>query len=448
MKSHDDMLTRMRGANPLPHVDMISDEQLAALTLHIERTMRLRADSPPLALEPIKPGIGWWRPAAVFAAAVLAGLVAVGIVTLAANNDGTVRPPATAPTIAAGPPLREWSDLLATTKATLEPLAASCDFESLIGSATQEKPSSGWTGSLSGVFDNRRGRIIYVDSWQETWAFDVCTSTWAQLNPQGSSIEYPSGGLVYDVDSDVVVALGHEIAVYDPLDNAWAYPDAGIPTNPGVPFGGVYDPVSGLVVTTVYPEGGGLGARIEAWSYDVDSNEWSLLGVVAAEGEDQPWQYDLVGYSLDLDRLIFTPSELEATDHTLLIDPRSGDREIIWTPSPTVSLRWPRAHFGVGSGTTFVAGLDEGGTSPADKSGDLICGFDAESLSWSRCYNGPDRPLFGAFTWFGATVGDPINNRLVLIGGVFGEFGAMATGHVWGIDYGTGTVTELVADGP
>ena len=352
------------------------------------------------------------------------------------------------PTFAAGPTQREWSDVLATTEATALPQIASCGIKPSPGPATQDKPSSGWTGSLSGAFDSRRGLVVYVDSWQDTWAFDVCTNTWSRLSPEGRPGEYPSGGLVYDVDSDVMVAMSREIAVYDPVRNVWSYPDGGTPTGPGAPFGGVYDPISGLVITTVYPDGGGSGARIEAWAYDVDGNDWLFLGVISAEGEDRPWQYDLVGYSPDLDRLILTPSEVDPLGHTLLIDPRSGEREMIWTPSPTISLRWPRAHFGVGAGTTFVAGVGDDGATPPDGPGDLICGFDPESLSWSRCYTGPARPMFGAFTWFGAMVGDPLNDRLVLIGGVYGEFGAMATGHVWAVDYATGSVFELVPDTP
>ncbi|MDJ0954911.1 MAG: hypothetical protein QNJ81_14635 [Acidimicrobiia bacterium] len=441
----DTAFDRLRIANPVPDLDRISAHDLDAVAAAIARgrgepagdLVRLRA-----------PRTWWVRPAIAFAAALLLVAAVIGVVSLASRDDGATRPPATMPTIAAGPTQRAWSEVLATRQAMEAPPTASCVLEPIPGPTEQDGPSSGWTGSLSGAFDTHRGVIIYVDSWRDTWAFDVCNNTWSELQPEGDPGENPSGGLVYDVDSDVTIAMGHEIAIYDPSRNQWTYPDAGSPTGPGDPFGGVYDPVSGLVIATVYPEGGGPGARIEAWAYDVDENAWWYLGVVAAEGEDRPWQYDLIGFSPELDRLIFIPSEIEPLGHTLLIDPRSGEREMVWTPTPTVSLRWPRAHYGVGAGTAFVAGVGEDGATPPDGPGELICGFDAATSSWSRCFAAPDRPVFGAFTWFGAMVGDPINARLVLIAGVYGEFGAMATSHVWAIDYATGKVVELVPDSP
>ncbi len=441
----DAALERLRIANPVPDLELISAHDLDLVAGAIAD----RRSEPAGNLVRLRAPRNWWvRPAIAFAAALLLVTAVIGVVSLATRDDGVARSPATMPTIAAGPTQRVWSDVLTVRKAA-DPLpAASCAREPITGPAEQERPSSGWAGSLSGAFDSRRGVIIYVDSWRETWAFDVCDNAWTELQPEGSPAENPSGGLVYDVDSDVTIAMGHEIAVYDPVGNSWTYPDAGSPTGPGDPFGSVYDPVSGLVIATVYPDGGGSGARIEAWAYDVDENDWSYLGVVAAEGEDRPWQYDLIGFNTELDRLIFTPSEIEPLDHTLLIDPRSGEREVIWTPTPTISLRWPRAHYGIGAGTAYVAGVGEDGGTPTDGPGDLICGFDATSSSWSECFSAPDRPMFGAFTWFGAMVGDPINERLVLIGGVYGEFGAMATGHVWAIDYATGAVVELVPDRP
>ena len=45
MNSHEEMLERMSGANPLPDVEMITDGQLAEPTLQIEVTRRSK-DTP------------------------------------------------------------------------------------------------------------------------------------------------------------------------------------------------------------------------------------------------------------------------------------------------------------------------------------------------------------------------------------------------------------------
>ena len=235
----DAALARMRTANPVPDLDLISSRDLAAVAEEIARRRSVPVPEGELA-RLAAPG-GWWvRPLVAFAAAALLAIAVIGVVSLATRDEAATTPAATMPTFAAGPTQREWSDVLATTEATALPQIASCGIKPSPGPATQDKPSSGWTGSLSGAFDSRRGLVVYVDSWQDTWAFDVCTNTWSRLSPEGRPGEYPSGGLVYDVDSDVMVAMSREIAVYDPVRNVWSYPDGGTPTGPGAPFGGVW----------------------------------------------------------------------------------------------------------------------------------------------------------------------------------------------------------------
>jgi hypothetical protein len=46
---------------------------------------------------------------------------------------------------------------------------------------------------------------------------------------------------------------------------------------------------------------------------------------------------------------------------------------------------------------------------------------------------------------FGAMVGDPINDRLVLFHGVYGNFWVNADANVWAIDLDTGETTEILA---
>ena len=160
------------------------------------------------------------------------------------------------------------------------PLAASCPpgtDSNAPGPVDQQRPEDGWSGNLAAAFDQHTGRIVYVDTLGETWTFDVCTNTWHRMNSTGAMIGELSAGLVYDVNSDRTVALGWEhISVYDANTNTWTQPSndtIGIGDGLIVPMGAVYDPISGLIITTDLTD-----SYLETWAYDVDTNTWMLIG--------------------------------------------------------------------------------------------------------------------------------------------------------------------------
>ncbi|MEA2022711.1 MAG: hypothetical protein U9N79_00300, partial [Actinomycetota bacterium] len=215
----------------------------------------------------------------------------------------------------------EWNPILSTTDARSAPPAANCPSDAnpdAAGPADQNRPEARWVGNLAGAFDQRAGRIVYVDVTGETWTFDVCTNTWHRVEPNGVPVPVedlydgagePSGALgqlVYDVDSDVTVSLGYSgVAVYTAATNTWerrAYPTNEMGAGP---HGAVYDPVSGLVVTSLQspddPEAWDL------WAYNVDTDKWTELGPITVD-RNTPCctQIDLLGYSSHLDRLILT----------------------------------------------------------------------------------------------------------------------------------------------
>jgi hypothetical protein len=303
------------------------------------------------------------------------------------------------------------------------------------------------------AFDGSIGRIIYVDSRRRTWTFDVCTNSWHRMNPTGRMLGELSGGLVYDVDSEVTVALGFErVSVYDAATNTWTQPeDTGVLGFGGInPFGGVYDPVSGLVVTTAYRGEGGSTTdpiRLEAWSYDVDGNEWALIetlwtgdehaGVVTETDNGLVWS-DLLGYSPEIDRFIFA----NPSNHTALVDLRTGTKTVISTTTPGVGFWWPKAQYGQAAGTAFVArGVATTAGAWTNGFEDQICGFDPETEGWTTCFAMPGGSKYAAY---GAMIGDPVNNRLVLIHGIYGNWWVNSDNAVWTIDLDTGETTELL----
>ncbi len=265
-------------------------------------------------------------------------------------------------TIAPSPPVvvpDAWNPILASTKAGAAPPAATCPSgtdPNAPGPVDQERPSNDSVGYAA--FDQRVGRVVYLDHVGATWTFDVCTNTWHQMHPTGLVPRELSGGLVYDVDSDVTVALGYEsVSVYDANANTWTRPASdglGFDEDDSItPVGGAYDPVTGLIVTSNHRWTSETSPLYwEFWAYDVDANEWTLLGPLRLEPSNKD-QLDFLGYSEQLDRLIVA-GWLDGDMGTVLVDPRTGDAGVLPIESPVVDIgmakrdlrpgRWHRLH--------------------------------------------------------------------------------------------------------
>jgi hypothetical protein len=365
-----------------------------------------------------------------------------------------------------------WNPILADTRAREAPPAAACPPATdpdTAGPAEQARPVAITPVGLTAAFDRHAGRIVSVGADGTTWTFDVCTNAWQRMDPDGTPYRDESdlvdaagnpsgviGDLVYDVDSDRTVVFGggypsYTVFVYDATANTWtAGPLHGLPGNEFT-VGAVYDPVSGLIVTTMMAD----DERWEVWAYDVDTGMWTAVGTLAPDRLTPCCtQIDLLGYSEELDRLVFTTSFPEyfgvGRDDvgvgrfltwddvavTLLLDPRTGAVEIVPTPSPVVDLGWQSHSYGQAGGTVFVNGWP---------SQDRICGFDAGTMAWARCFGTDSGPRVGAFLGFDAMVDEPINGRLVLINGRYGSFWSKTKPAVWAIDLDSGDVLTLVA---
>jgi hypothetical protein len=350
-------------------------------------------------------------------------------------------------TIAPSPPVvvpDAWNPILATTTANAAPPAATCPAgtdPNAPGPVDQERPDSGFVPGLSAAFDQRAGRIVYVAASGETWTFDVCANTWHHMNPTGTRLDLrgaEEAGLVYDVDSDVTVALGRNTWVYDAKTNTWTDRGPAPYVGDGLqgPTGAVYDTVSGLIITTdiIWD----TEPVWEMWAYDVDTDVWSQLATVPLvrfEGADGPGTYtylgpfahDFLGFSQELDRFI----SVRSNDMTLLADPRTGDATEIPTQSWWIDLGWQNGTYGQADDTVYVTAESA-----------RICGFDTDLLTWTSCFVLPEGFRYPAY---GAMVGDPVNNRLVLVNGVYGDSWESAADDIWAVDLDTGEWTQILS---
>lgn len=397
--------------------------------------------------------------AAAFAAAFAVVLV-VGVVFGLSNRGGDpseVIAPATT-TTQSSPTVADqavvvvpdtWDRILAETKAKAAPSAATCSASSdpsAPGPVDQARPAPGWVSNQAAAFDRHTGRIIYVDLAGETWTFDVCTSTWQEMSPEGAPVtdedlalwddpSYALGELVYDVDSDRTIAFGSEnLAVYDANANTWTrkeYPPELERDGNGAynPVGALYDPVSGLVVT---------GNTGDVAVYDVDADNWTFVGAVEQEGEQERAYRFLTGYSAATDQLIFqgyAGGRNSSPNHSgVVVDVRAGGVATLPRPGPD----------GAGAYGWFVYATDTD-TAFVGTAGGQVCRFDPVTLDWNTCFVPPDglgspSKIYSAKTM----VGDSINNRLILMHGNDGPWASPGTTEVWAIDLDTGEWIQLL----
>lgn len=383
--------------------------------------LRAVVAQPGISLSPRRP----LRPVWAFALGALF-VVAIGGVTwlLSANEaglDDAVTQPDT-PVVA-----DEWNPILSNTKAGQAPPPATCppgSHPNTPGPADQQRPRGATYSNQAGVFDQHWGRIIYIDEDSETWTFDVCTNTWEPANPTfipgGSSHWQRIPELVYDVDSDRTIAFTNDfVAVYDANTNTWTQRSK--PFEYEISVGAVYDPVSGLVVVQT---GSGLV------SYDVEEDRWTSFGGFS-DAEFPPF---MIGQISDTDLLAFLPFDgAPFQGDGLLVDSRTGEFTPLEPPVGGVRGGFGRLVYATSTDTPHVLGDD-------------ICQLDPATLDWTciSLYGGP--ASFGTGL-IGAIVGDPINQRVVLIYGYGPGFSGQRfydVNDIWAIDFDTGEWTQLL----
>jgi sugar lactone lactonase YvrE len=352
-----------------------------------------------------------WMPAPISSEDASSGIIGFD----GARTTRLVIPVAEAPTTTTTTsvaPLGAWDPILATTRAKPTPPAATCPpgtDPTRPGPADQRRPQPGYIRNNAAAFDSTRGRVIYADALGDTWAFDICTNTWIDLEASGVIAGDAWGGLVYDVDSDRIIGFDESISIYDPETNAWTQaPNTGT----WVFATGVYDPVSGLVVVED-------DETLKA--FDVDTASWTTVGALPEEPGP------LLGYSVELDRLIF----MRHTG-TLLIDPRSGAATELDLKPPPMAGGFATLIHAVGSYGAHYSAQDR-----------RMCGFDSASADW-ECWRAAPTSTDGVLD---AMVFDPVNGRLLTIGLSWGgwEPPEIHTDPVWALDVETGEWSEILA---
>jgi hypothetical protein len=222
-------------------------------------------------------------------AAVLAGLLLVAL--LAAAFVGGWRPdlaiviapsplPATVTTV-----IDKAADVLATTKARPLPAQATCPPGSnpdALGSVDQDRPTGG-----AMAFDRHAGRIVVYDGSQ-TWTYDVCTNTWKRMGAAGGPVLAEDAPLVYDADSDRVLAFGRDQqgSLAAPSAAPSVAPETEVAASAAPANGDLPEATAGdeeATAATDEEQGDGqsagpsTGTRV-VWSLDLAAGRWTKVG--------------------------------------------------------------------------------------------------------------------------------------------------------------------------
>jgi len=303
------------------------------------------------------------------------------------------------------------------------------------GPVDQARPPAG-----SMAFDRESGRIVLVagtDGVVETWTFDVCTNTWTRMHPSRQPPD--AGELVYDVDSDVTIAL-------DGSSRVWAYDlEADTWTEKGSPPDGdpslqlrFYDPVSGLVVATG-DDGDPNTPDLELWSYEVETDTWTPIRQANRLAID-PWNYV---YDASVDRLVaYDAGGRSGAARTWLFDLRTGTWSGTGAITPQFSFGWvgpppPAIAYDEAAERTVMAGQ-----------GCQVVAYDATADHWEAPYI-PALETAPECRDGQRIVYDPVNERLVAHGGtVYTTCIWEAPDDTWALDIATRSWTLVVPPTP
>jgi hypothetical protein len=294
------------------------------------------------------------------------------------------------------------------------------------------------------AFDRRAGRLVAVTNAAkgvETWTFDVCTNTWAQMHPnrEPSASGLDQEKLVYDIDSDATILVSYygdtpgRVWAYDLQADVWTEKKAP-PTIRSLFL--AYDPVSGLVVAAEkYGSWGPSGwDRKPMWTYDVETDTWTPIHQALEPGTGDT----VFAYDTSVDRMVvytYTYNGYELVPETWLFDVRTGTwaRSSAKTPGVVQGLGPPNIVYDEAAKRTVITGNV------------AAAGYDASANRWEMlvAYS-KDEGWMPAPTM----VYDPVNTRLVGRGPYYNAAGVhVGRAAVFAFDPGTRQWTVLLEPG-
>jgi len=266
------------------------------------------------------------------------------------------------------------------------------------------------------AFDRRAGRLVAVTGagdGVETWTFDVCTNTWAQMHPNREPPSFEYARLVYDVDSDVTIGVSSgKVWSYDLEANTWTEKGAR-PT--GADFL-AYDPVSCLVVAV-----GSASAVL--WNYDVETDTWTPIHQADGPAEG----LGAFTYDASVDRIVAVVGVA-----TWLFDIRTGrwSRSDAVTPHVLDWLTLPAIAHDEAAKRTVVGGNVR------------LAAYDATADRWETL-EFPDPDLWHDVSM----VSDPVNERLVVLPDSWESWETGTSAGVVAVDLVTREWTVLLEPG-
>jgi hypothetical protein len=253
------------------------------------------------------------------------------------------------------------------------------------GPVDQARPPEAAMGM---AFDGRAGKLVAVTSAGEaveTWTFDVCTNTWALMNPSGEPRRFDWAQLVYDIDSDATILVSSgKVWAYDLQANAWTERGAA-PTDNAAFL--AYDPISGLVVVAA-----DYSDRKLLWNYEVETDRWTPIHQADGPG------YAELAYDASVDRIVAYAFGATSIPETWLFDIRTGTWSRSSAVTPGIVAGWGLPH-------TIV--YEEGAERTVILSNSGLAAYDATADRWELVIGGDPGSVPDTMVY------DPVNRRLV-----------------------------------
>jgi hypothetical protein len=312
------------------------------------------------------------------------------------------------------------------------------------GPANQARPSDG--GPMA--FDRAAGKIVML-AGAETWTFDVCTNAWTLMQTGLGAVPDTELALAYDAAADLIVAVDNSDAVAGP-PRAWTYD---LDANTWTRQGPAPDHVVRLWHDAASARVGAWATRSDTepgtiWAYDGAADTWAVAGELEVRG-GYGWNTpgnDLLAYDAGLDRVVATVTGTPDGSGvpTRLFDMHTGAVVDEFTVAPWAGqCGWMALMYCYGGAAGAAIAYDEHASRTVVLIAGYLFGYDAAGDRWETLYGPGATDSSDAEASASAAssalvreswsmVSDPVNGRLVVLGGMGGAILAFdATTREW-----------------